>query len=120
MKKLIFGLIFLSSCTLVTDRNRERQLQTDIVAGITQEAPKLSQCAQDNNVFDLFKLDRLNMTLFLSINSDGQIGKFKLDKRKYPESFSECVYKVVNQVKFPKIKSHEVIELEQPFIFSKK
>lgn len=120
MKAIFLGLLLFTSCSLIPERSRERQIQTDIIASLTEKSSQFANCVSDNKLFDKFNVKRIRIVLFLSIDSNGQVEKFRLDEQKYPNEFSECMFKVVDTTVFPKIKSHEIIELEQPFIFSKK
>ncbi len=112
--------ILLSSCSIFKDRSRERKIQTDIISRLNQKADQYAKCAKENKVFQKLKQERLRVILHLSINAQGQIEKFKLDNKPYPNNFSECIFKITDTINFPKIENHELIDLEQPFIFSKK
>lgn len=116
----ILILLILGGCSLFSKNSRERKIQTTIIKSISSKSKQLSKCAKDSSLFTELDKTRVRVVLHLAINSQGQIEKFKLDNKNYPEDFSECVFKIVDLIVFPKIKNHEVIELEQPFIFSKK
>lgn len=116
---LTLTFLFIS-CSIFPHRARERKIQSDIVSKISGKAPNLSACAKKHKIFDHLKQERIRVVLYLSINNKGLVEKFKLDEKEYSESFTECMFKVVDLISFPKIKNHELIELEQPFIFSKK
>lgn len=118
MRHLLFILLY--SCTLLPYSSREREIQTDIVVNIREKSPQFAKCIKSNNLFSKFQKERIRLVVFLAIDSKGHIEKFQLDDKKYPNEFSECIFKVVDSVSFPKIKNNELIELEQPFIFSKK
>lgn len=118
--KYLLSFILIASCSFFPQRKRERELQTKIISEINQQSFKLAECVKNSQLFNKFKQDRIRIVLFLSIDSRGQIEKFKLDDQKYPEAFSECAFKIIDSITFPKLGHHELIELEQPFIFSKK
>ena len=114
-------LVFLlSSCSLFSGRERERKIQTEIISRLNAKSAQFASCAKQTKIFDHFKQQRVRVVLHLSINSEGQIEKFKLDGKDYPNEFSECIYQIADLIRFPKVDNHELIELEQPFIFSKK
>jgi hypothetical protein len=123
MTQKILMLLFtftLISCSIFPQRVRERKIQSEIVSKISAKAPKLSSCARKHKIFQKFKEDRIRVVLSVSINNNGLVEKFKLDDKEYTEGFVECMFKVIDLISFPKIKDHELIDLEQPFIFSKK
>jgi len=101
-------------------RDRQRKIQTEIISKIKGNSERLSSCAKDAKLFEIFKKDRVRVVLHISINNKSQIEKFQLDDQQYPEKFSECMFKVVDLINYSKIKDNELVELEQPFIFSKK
>ena len=118
MIKIIF-FFFLVSCALVPQRDRERKIQTQIISSLSQQSGELAKCVKSSNLFEKFNTNRLRLTLYLTINSDGLINKFKLDEKPYPTVFSECVFNKIDKISYADIKENELIELEQPFIFSK-
>lgn len=123
MKVLMYSLIVsvvLSSCSLYKERQRERKIQTEIIARINEQAKKFSSCTEQSELFQKLDAKRVRVVLNLSINANGQIEKYHLDNKKYPQDFADCMYKVLDLISFPKIKEQELIVLEQPFIFSKK
>jgi hypothetical protein len=113
-------ILVLSSCSLFPTRVRERKIQTEIISKISGSSDQLAKCSKESDLFNKMKIERIRVLLYISINSKGQIEKFKLDDKQYPDDFSECVFKIVDLINFPKIQNNELIELEQPFIFSKK
>lgn len=118
MLRLII-LLSLVSCSLLPENSRKRKIQTEVVRTLTDRAPELSKCISENDLFEKFQTDRIRILVYLTINSKGQVEKFKLDEQKYPNEFSECIFQKIDSVSYPKIKEHEVLNLEQPFIFSK-
>lgn len=118
--QLIFMLFLISSCSFIYSGNKERKLQTKIVSKITEKASKFGQCAKKTKLFDELDQKRVRVVLFLDINANGAVEKFKLDGNDYPEPFTSCVFETVELINFPRFDSHEVIKVEQPFVFSKK
>ncbi len=119
MLKYISLVLILSSCSLFLSK-RERVIQTEILQKLAQKGSQLAQCAKENKLFEKYDSDRVRVVMFLSINSEKQLEKFKLDKPDYPEEFVNCAFQVVDLISYPKIENHELLEIEQPFIFSKK
>lgn len=117
---LISALFILTSCSFIYSGNKERKLQTKIVSQITEKASKFGQCATNTKLFDELDKKRVRVVLFLDINSNGAVEKFKLDGNEYPEPFTNCVFQTIELISFPKFDSHEVLKVEQPFVFSKK
>lgn len=113
-------LLLLQSCTMLPKRDRARDLQTDIIAKLSEKTPQIGNCARGAKLKDIFKTNRFRIELYLTLNSKGQIDRFKLDDKNYPNEFVECVFRVVDLIDFPKLKEGESIELTQPFIFSQK
>ena len=66
------------------------------------------------------KQERIRVVITLAINSNGEVEKFKLDKVTYPNGLSECFFTTIDLIAFPKFESHDLVELDQPIIFSKK
>lgn len=117
---LIVLLGLISSCANIFSGNPERKLQTQVHAQINEKASQFRQCALDHKLFKAINSNRVRMVLFLDINSKGGVEKFKLDNAKYSEKFTDCIFNTVELISFPKFDSHEIISVEQPFIFSKK
>ena len=113
-------LITLSSCAVFNKRDKQRAIQSEIISSLTTKNSDFAQCAKENKLFKLFKTKRIRTVLSLTLNERGQIDSFKLDKKKYPDSFSECVFNIVDLISFPKLNENQQIEFDQPFIFSKK
>ena len=113
------ALAFLTSCSLFMSK-RERVIQTEILQKLSLKAPQLAECAKKNELFEKFGVDRVRVVMQLSINSERQVERFKLDRTDYPESFVDCAFQVVDLISYPKIENHELLEVQQPFIFSKK
>lgn len=99
---------------------RDRKIQTEILSKISLKASELAYCAKKSDLFKKFKRDRIRVVMYLSINSEAQVEKFKLDDKPYPEDFANCAFNIIDLIAYPRVKSHELIEVEQPFIFSKK
>jgi hypothetical protein len=115
----IIVLLFLTSCSLFMSQ-RERLIQTEIISKISAKAPLLAKCAKQSQLFEKFQQDRVRVVMTLTINSDQQIERFSLDRTDYPEDFSNCAFQIVDLIAYPSIENHELIKVEQPFIFSKK
>jgi len=114
-------LVFLlTSCAFIFNGNKERKLQTQIHAQISEKAAEFRQCAVQNQLFKQFDKKRIRVVLFLEISANGAVEKFKLDDSKYPEKFTDCIFNTIELIAFPKFDSHELLTIEQPFIFSKK
>jgi hypothetical protein len=64
--------------------------------------------------------DRIRILLNLRINEKGDIDKFSSKTPNLPESFLDCLFKIVDSTEFPKLNKNEVVEIEQPLIFIKK
>jgi hypothetical protein len=122
MKRISLLLFFVlaNSCAFIYTGNSERELQTKIHAKITEKAPRFRQCALDSKLFTQLNNKRVRIVLFLEISPAGAVEKFKLDKTEYPEKFSNCIFNTIELIAFPKFDSHEILKIEQPFIFSKK
>ena len=112
--------MLLTSCSLFPLRQRDREIQAQIISKLKLNAQDFAGCVKSNDLFNKLNKERIRVVMFLSINSKGQVEKFRLEDQKYPHNFSECIFNLVDAISFPEIKSHELIELEQPFIFSKK
>ncbi len=121
MKNLLLILVSLCiiSCAQFENRKKERELQTQILNKLNEKTSLFSQCTKKAKIFDLFKNERIRVVLNISINSNGEVEKFKLDNKNYPEDYSMCMYNIVDLISFPKIDKHELIVLKQPFIFRK-
>lgn len=113
-------VLLLSSCAQIFSGNKERKLQTEILARINEKAPSFGQCAKKSAVFDKLDKKRIRVVLFLNIKPNGSVEKFKLDGNNYPEDFTNCFFQTVELIQFPKFDSHELIKIEQPFVFNKK
>ena len=114
----LFMALF-TSCSLFMSK-RERVIQTEILQKISSKAPQLAECAKNNELFKQFDSDRVRVVMNIAINSEKQVERFKLDRQDYPEPFVNCAFQIIDLISYPKIENHEVLEVEQPFIFSKK
>lgn len=112
-------LFLIIACGLLPERTREREIQTEILSNLTQKSEDFSTCVKKNDLFNKFNTSRIRIVVKFLINSNGQVSQFQLDEKKYPKEFGECIAHTIEQITFPSIKGHEVIELQQPFIFSK-
>lgn len=116
---LVF-LLFLLSCSLIKQSDENRDIQTKIVNILNSKSPEFSHCAKKSDLFKVFDQNRIRVVLFISIDEKGLLRKFKLDDKIYPESFANCIFQVADLSIFPKLKESQLIEIEQPFIFSEK
>ncbi|MBT4792540.1 MAG: hypothetical protein HON90_13290 [Halobacteriovoraceae bacterium] len=122
MRKITGVIIFIflfTSCSLFKSRDKERKLQTKIIHEIAEKSEDFAQCTHQSNLFKKFNQDRIRVVLHIALNSSGQIERFKLDEKLYPENFAECIFKIIDLISFPKFQKNKIIEFEQPFIFSK-
>ena len=115
----VLCLFLLTSCSLFMSK-RDRLIQTEILQKLSLKAPQLAECAKRNQLFESLKSKRVRVVMQISINADRQIEKFKMDDPNYPESFVNCAFQIVDLISYPQIENHELLEVEQPFIFSKK
>ena len=118
MRHLIL-VFLLSSCSLLSQNDERRTLQTKILSKLAKNAPKFSECAQNTDVFKDQNAQRLRVVMHLSLSNKGSVESFKLDRSDYSTEFSECLFNVIDLMTFPKNKLGQIIEVEQPFIFSK-
>lgn len=112
--------LVLSSCSLFKQNTADRELQTKIIKNINAKTGQFAKCAKKTKLFKTLGKERVRTVIYLSLNKSGNVETFKLDDQAYPQDFSECVYEVVELIIFPRNKKHDLIEIEQPFIFSKK
>ena len=109
----------MTSCSTIVERNKKRALQSDIIRSLNSQNKTFSRCAKATNIFDHFKKERVRVEIQLTLNAKGQIDKFQLDDQNYPNDFVDCLFQTVDLIIFPKLESNEIIELNQPMIFSK-
>jgi hypothetical protein len=114
---LAISLVFLSSCSVVKERNKTRELQSEILREIKANNMAFSRCAKDTKIFDHFEQDRVRVELKIMLNHKGEIERFQTDEKKYPEAFLDCVYKILDKTKFPKLAQGEAVQFTQPFLF---
>lgn len=117
--KLLILNFLLFGCANIQERDKSRQIQTEILTKITDNISKYSQCAQDNNIFEHFKSERVRVELNIMLNHFGQIERFQADRKDYPEKFMDCIYNILDKTKFPKLEEGEAVQFTQPFIFRK-
>ena len=97
-----------------------RDLQSQIYNSISSKNEDFGKCAERSQLYKKLKQDRIRVVLSLDINYNGELEKFQLDDKDYPSDFSDCVFGVLELVNFPKNSQKRIIEVEQPFIFSKR
>ncbi len=122
MKKVLslIILIFIStSCSTIKERNKKRSLQSETIRSLTAKNVTFGKCAKAADIFGHFKKERIRVELQLTLNEKGQIDKFQLDDKNYPNAFVDCLFQTVDLIIFPKLGANEVIQLNQPMIFSK-
>lgn len=119
MKNLSYIFICLSliSCSTLNQRNKERKLQTEILNNIKEKEDNFSQCAKKEDIFKHFKSERVRVELIVTLNYQGQIETFKTDNKRYPDSFMECIFNILDNTQFPKLNEGEAVQFTQPFIF---
>ncbi|MBD65006.1 MAG: hypothetical protein CME62_07350 [Halobacteriovoraceae bacterium] len=108
----------LNSCAFIYSGSKDREIQTQLHQILAEKSSDFAKCAKSSEIFEHFKSQRVTTTLFLDINPQGQLDKFKLDDKEYPDSFVNCVFDIVELLEFPRFDEQEVIELEQPFAFT--
>lgn len=113
-------LFVLTSCANIFSGNKERKLQTEVISKINEKIPDFSKCAKATDVFSALNKKRIRVVLHLDIKPTGLVEKFKLDNTNYPENFTNCFFNTVELIQFPKFDSHELLKIEQPFVFTKK
>lgn len=122
MKSILFGLLAIqfTSCAFIYSGNNERKTQTKLVQKINAKAKDFAKCAKESDIFKKLEMSRVPVTLYLEIEKSGSLSKFQLDNKNYPSEFIDCVFNTVELIQFPKLESHDLIKLEQPFVFSSK
>ena len=119
MKKIsLLLLLTLSSCAGVYKNRPYREIQTEIIHKIREIAPKLGECVKNSDVYSTLGVERVRIVAEIHINPNGQLDQFKLDQNIYPQSLGECFYKNLDQIEYPKFKEYDLIQIDQPFIFS--
>jgi hypothetical protein len=113
-----FCVVLLSSCSNVQTRNKERELQTQIIHALNQKVADFGVCAKKHELYNLFNSQRIRIELQLRINHQGQMDSFQLDNKPYPEKFVDCMFNVADLIIFPALDKGEVVELTQPIIFT--
>lgn len=115
----IISLFALTSCSLFSNRHDKRKLQTKIYEKITAKAKDLSHCASKTKLFEHQNSVRVKVSLTFSLNSSGQIERFKL-KDDYPVEFTDCLFKKIDAIDFSNlIDDNMIVNVGQAFIFSK-
>ena len=118
MKLLMLPLlIFATSCSILSSRNQERTIQTKVIEKLTAKSEHFESCAINSDLFKKQKTDRIRITLDLIIGQNGELEKFSTSEAYYPEKFTDCLFNIVDQIKFPKLNEGTTLSLTQPFIF---
>lgn len=116
----IFLISICASCSIFSNNNEHRTYQTKVLASMSEKSTFFAKCAENSDLFDHFARERIRTVIYLSLNKDGGIEKFKLDDKNYPETFTSCVFEALELISFPKTKNHDIVRIVQPFIFSQK
>ena len=117
---LLITMSSMMGCSAVKKIDPYRSYQTDIMIAINEQGSAFSQCATKHNIYETLKATRIPLTLHLTLSSKGEIEKFRLDEKDYPAEFLDCFFATLELIKFPKNDKFKSIEIQQPFIFSKK
>lgn len=115
----VLALLLLVSCSTFEKRDQARDLQSKMLRALNEKSPEFANCAKESDLFRALGNDRIRVVLDLDINAKGQVEKFKIDNQQYPRKFVDCMFAVADIIIFPKLESDQVVELTQPFIFSK-
>ena len=117
LTNLLFIILILSGCSNLEKRQKERALQTKILATIKDKTPSFSSCAKNHKIFKHFNAQRVRVELDVTLNNLGQIEAFQTDKKRYPDDFLDCIFSILDNTKFPKLNNGEAVQFTQPFIF---
>jgi len=109
----------LISCANIEERNKKRDLQSKILRLLASENKRFAKCATNYNIFSTTGKTRVKVDMQITLNSDGQVNKFEILNNIYSDKFSDCMFKVTDLIDFPRLEENEVVELVQPFVFSK-
>lgn len=110
----------ISSCAFMRESGEHRHLQTEILNKITSQNSNFASCAENSNIYKALGVDRVRVVLLLNISKNGELEKFQLDDQEYPTEFADCIFQTLELISFPANKENKLVEIEQPFIFSKK
>ena len=115
----VLALLFLVSCSTFQERNKERDLQSKMLRALNDKSAEFASCAKKHKLFTKLGNDRIRVELILDINSKGQVEKFQIDNQSYSNEFVDCMFGVADLIAFPKLEKGEMVNLTQPFIFSR-
>ncbi|MCO4755112.1 MAG: hypothetical protein KC478_11565 [Bacteriovoracaceae bacterium] len=115
----VLALLFLVSCSTFHKRDKERDLQSQMLRALNDKSVDFATCAKKHGLFEKLGSDRIRVELILDINSKGQVEKFQIDNQSYSNEFVDCMFSVADLIAFPKLKKGEMVNLTQPFIFSR-
>lgn len=114
------GLVLLiSGCGLLKKRDEERAFQSEMIRALNSKTPMFADCAKRHKLFEKFKSERVRVEMKLNIGKNGDVERFQIDNKPYPSKFADCMFAVAESVKFPAPEEGEVVELTQPFIFTR-
>ena len=109
----------LSSCSMFKERDKKRDLQSQIIRSLNSKISDFSKCAKATDIYSKFENNRVRVELNLVLDHKGQLENFQLDNKAYPDLFVECLFKTIDLIVFPALEKGEKIELHQPMIFTK-
>ncbi len=109
----------LGGCGLFKKRDQERAFQSKMIQALNSKTSDFANCAKRNRLFDAFKKERVRVEMKLDIGDDGKVERFQIDNKPYPSKFADCMFTVAESISFPAPNKGEVVELTQPFIFSR-
>ena len=116
---ILLLLAFTSSCSTIKERNKKREIQSKIIRALNSKIKGYSKCAKSNDIYTSLGKDRIRVELQLLINHKGQVEKFQVDDKKYPDQFVECLFKIVDLIIFPALDKDTEANINQPMIFTK-
>jgi hypothetical protein len=122
MSKILIFTLFLTTfgCSFFQKGHKERSLQTKIVQKLENRQKEFFGCSKATNLYEAMGQSRIRILLSLRINDQGKIDKFSSKTPNLPESFLDCVFKIIDTIKFPELDENEAVEIEQPLIFIKR
>lgn len=116
----IFLGFSLISCSTFKERDKKREIQSNILRALNAKVSDFSKCAKATDIFSVLNNKRVRVELNLTLNHKGQVENFQLDNKQYPDKFVECLFETIDLIIFPALEPNEIIQLTQPMIFSEK
>ena len=117
---IILASAFLGSCAFMRESGKHRNLQTQILSSITSKSSEFAKCAERSDLYQKLGDERIRVILTLNISKRGDLEKFQLDDKDYPGEFTDCIFGILELINFPSNEEGRLVEIEQPFIFSKR